>query len=188
MATDPFAQDSQLPTSSLPTLGGGSSSLAQSARLKQLNVAKWILFILGGLTIAVHIGVFVLSEQIAREETDKSLKAEGLHRNQVDQQLLREHDESAVRAMQLAAGGFIALGVVYIVAASLIKTYPVPATVTSLVLFISANVLLAVFDPSTIVSGIILKIIVFVVLVKAVQAAIAYQKEKQSQPLAGFAV
>jgi hypothetical protein len=53
-------------------------------------------------------------------------------------------------------------------------------SVTGLVLFIGFNVILAIMEPMNLLMGWIVKIIVLVGLVKAIQSAIAYQREQQA--------
>lgn len=53
---------------------------------------------------------------------------------------------------------------------------PLPAAIVGLVLFISVHLLDAVADPSAIVRGIIIKIIVIVVLIKAIQAGARHRQ------------
>ena len=60
------------------------------------------------------------------------------------------------------------------------KKYPVPITVTSLILYIGAAIVFGVIDPSTLARGIIVKIIIVVCLAKSIQAAVAYQREQEN--------
>ncbi len=69
----------------------------------------------------------------------------------------------------------------------MIKQYPVPISITSLVLYLGATVVMGVLNWQTLLQGIIIKVIVIVVLVKAVQAAIAYQKALDAEAQSGFA-
>jgi hypothetical protein len=82
----------------------------------------------------------------------------------------------------------VLIGIVFIVCGALVYTYPVPATITSLVLYVGAAAVYAVIDPSTLARGWIIKLLIVIGLFKAVQAALAYESErKQSaeQPLLG---
>ena len=54
----------------------------------------------------------------------------------VDQSKVKEAEEIAMRIALLILGGFIALGVVFIVSVLSVKAYPVPITVVSLVLYL----------------------------------------------------
>src|SRR5690606_32764008 len=100
--------------------------------------------------------------------------------------MLQELEDSALRTTRLFQIGYIGMGVVFLIGAALIKSYPVPVTILSLTLYIGGNVITAITEPELVAKGIILKIIIIVALVKAVQAAIAYQKELNSKRLAEF--
>ena len=71
----------------------------------------------------------------------------------------------------------LALGALFIVLGLMVKSYPVPITILSLVLYVAATLAFAALDPQTIVQGFIFKIIIVVALVKAIQAALAYQRD-----------
>jgi ABC-type siderophore export system fused ATPase/permease subunit len=79
--------------------------------------------------------------------------------------------------VRLVYGGIAFLGVLFILLGFLVTRFPLPATIIALVLYLGSNAVLALLDPAVLVQGIIFKIIVVVCLVKALQAAIAYQRE-----------
>jgi hypothetical protein len=56
---------------------------------------------------------------------------------------------------------------------------PLPAAIVGLVIFITMHLLSAILDPTQIIRGIIFKIIIVVVLVKAIQAGLQYRKIQQ---------
>lgn len=60
----------------------------------------------------------------------------------------------------------------------IIKRFPVPVTITSLVLYIGAIAVSGLYDPATLAQGVIIKIIVIIALAKAIQTAIAYEKDR----------
>jgi hypothetical protein len=62
---------------------------------------------------------------------------------------------------------------------------PLPAAIAGLVLFVTVHVLDAVVDPNALWRGILVKIIVIVVLVKAIQAGVQHRKLVRES--AGFA-
>src|SRR5262249_3181126 len=158
--------------------GAQLGSLAQSARDKQLGRAKGWLIFLGIMTIVVTLfQVFILLP------------------NEIDKHIQSEIGAAKVRGMQLTnleemrtamyvfgyiiSAAVLLLGVVYIVLGCFVRSYPLPATITAMILFIVSEILAAVLDPVNIGRGFILKIIIFVVLVKAIGAAAAYEKEKR---------
>ena len=57
----------------------------------------------------------------------------------------------------------------------IIKQFPVPITITSLVLYILAIVVFGLLDPATLIQGIVLKIILIFGLFRAIKAARAFQ-------------
>ena len=101
-------------------------------------------------------------------------RAKGL---QFDPASLAQESAKILGVVRLIYGASIALGVVLIVLGLLVKQFPVPATVLGLILYIGANAGYAFLNPASLISGIIIKILIVVGLVRAVQAAIAYQKE-----------
>jgi hypothetical protein len=145
-------------------------SLAQSARGKQLKSAKTWIFAIGILTLLANIGMsFVVGSQV--DEEVKKLQAQ----NQVvDQQAV----EAAKREAQLVCAGFAAIGVVFIVMGFFVNAYPVPITILALVLYLAGFAISAVLDPTTIVQGIILKIIIIAGLSRSIKAALAYERER----------
>lgn len=168
MALPPLNPDD----SGLPRLG----SLAQSAREKKLKQVRGLLIVVGVLTIGVN--VFHLISFHA--EVDKA-------RGQFDPQKL----ESLVRMVDLASGIAIALGVLFVIFGLVIYRYPVAITVTSLVLYVGAQVIFmawglaiakeAGIKPETVLmEGMIFKIIIIVALASAIKTAVAYQKEQQA--------
>lgn len=172
--------------SDLPSLSSGSSSLAQSARLKQLNRARGILIFVGLLTIAVNVFQYVTVERLVDDQFNKEMNELRRQGMQFDQVKVAELRSSAISSVKLFAMGLIAVGAAFLVGAGLIKSYPVPVTIISLVLYVGCAAIFGVLDPESLMKGIIIKIIIVVALVKAVQAAMAYQKEVSVQAHAGL--
>jgi hypothetical protein len=192
---DPFSAPLSTPSpagqqpGALPSLAGGGNSLAQSARLKQLNTARGIMFAVGVLTILLNIFQYTMVDKMVDEQLNK--EANDLRRQgfMIDQVKLAEIKESAGRTVRLVAIGLIAIGIMYIVFGFIVKTYPVPVTIVALVIYVGCIVIFGVLDPATLAQGIIFKVIVVVALAKAVQAAIAYQSalKESADVRAGFA-
>ena len=152
---------------------GNLGSLAQSARLKHLNQARWILIIVG--IIIAGFNAFELANlraQFNAEVRKKNLVIV----NQAEVEKLLD----IVRMIFIAA---IALGVLFIVLGLLVKTYPVPTTIAGLVLYVLYVVCSLAVDPENIGKGLIIRIFLVVALVRAVQAAFAYQKDLQAEAL-----
>ena len=182
--TDPYFSSNPSP---LPSLTGGSNSLAQAARMKSLNQARYTLIAIGILTIAANLFFGLAADDAVKREFDKELAAKGLNRAVVDQVKLQEAEEAALRITRLASFGFAALGAIFVAAGALIKKYPVPISIVSLVLYLGSTVIMGMLDTDLLLKGIIIKVIIIVALVKAVQAAIAYQKALDEEAHSGFA-
>lgn len=139
-------------------------SLSQSARKKQLRLARGILLFVGVLTVAVN-AYFVI-------------KADDLVRNLgIPQQFHAE----AVRTLQLYNGIALVLGIVFIILGIIVYQFPVPVTITGLVLYVGAAAVFGMIDPSTLKNGILVKILIVAGLASAIKAAIAYEKEQKQQ-------
>jgi hypothetical protein len=151
--------------------------LAQKARGKQLNQARWILIVVGGLTIVLNgVLMLMLRDQIRNEMKQEIAKlGPGAF---VDQAQVREAEDHAYRMGLLVTGAAVLLGIVFVICGIIIKMFPVPVTITSLVLYILAILGFGALDPTTLVAGLLIKIIVIVALVKAIQAALAYERER----------
>jgi len=164
------------PSAALPSLAGGTSSLAQSARRKQLNVARGIMFAVGILTIVINLAQFANVDT----EIDKQLDQEAAKIIQqgrmIDQVKFAEIKQAAKRVGHLIMYGVIGLGALYIVFGLLIWRFPVPITIIALTIYVGSAVVFAILAPETLLAGLVFKVIVIIALVKAVQAAIAYQK------------
>ncbi len=157
-------------------------SLAQSARQSSLKQARGILIAIGVLSLLGNAVLFALSEKMVKDEiaAEKAKAGPGV---QFDQAKLQEIEEQAIRINQLVAGFGALLGVIFIVLGVAVYRAPVACTVTGLVLYLAGNAIFGVLDPVTLAKGLIIKIIIIVCLVKAVQAAMAYEREAREAAL-----
>ena len=155
-------------------------SLAQSARGKKLNEARVLLIAVGLLTFVVNIGVFFFLPTLVRQAVDEEIKKQGAG-FQVDPVLRAEAEANGVYQGRIIAGCAAFLGAVFIVFGLIVKQFPVPITILALVLYIGANVATALIDPVAVASGIIFKILITIGLVRAVQAAFAYEKQRAEE-------
>jgi hypothetical protein len=178
---NPYQSPSVAPRSGPASLG----SLAQSARQKQLNTARGILLAIGILTIVVNVAFYFMIESQVNEGINAEIRKlpPGMVADPVK---LAELRTNAIRIAQLIQGAVIALGVLFVVFGLIVKKYPVPITITSLVLYIGAAAVLGLLDPATLVQGIVFKIIIIVGLAKSIQSALAYEREKAVASSAGF--
>jgi hypothetical protein len=155
-------------------------SVAQSARLKQLHTARGILLFVGILTVVMNFGDLMAIESTVdaaiKKEVD-GLRARGLV---ADQSQVAKSRADVIRLAMLIDGTAIGLGVLFIVFGLMLKQFPVPITILSLVLYVGATAVFGLLVPMTLFPGIIFKLIVIVALAKSIQAALAYEREKQS--------
>lgn len=159
--------------------GDGLGSLAQSARKGHLKTARGIMFFVGVLTLLINGGLLLGAESMVESEINqevRKLQAQGM---EFDPAELAKLKESAVRETQLVSGAAAGIGVIFCVLGALVYKIPVPATVLALVLYVGAAAVFGMLDPSTLAKGLIVKIIIVVALVKAVNSAIAYEREQR---------
>ena len=144
-------------------------SLTQSARGTQLNSARNILLFVGILTVAVNgVLIFMLKDNL-RAEIDQ-LRRQGME--------LIVDEDTVLRMAYLIQGSAIALGVLFIIFGLLVKTYPVPITISALVIYVAATAIFGLIEPRSLVAGIIWKVIIIVCLISAIRTALAYERER----------
>jgi hypothetical protein len=162
-------------------------SLADAERRRSLGRAKVILWIVGALTIAVH--AFQLST--LQREYDRAIDSELRGRegaSLVDVRALdaaerAEFDEAYDKGLRLARVllvASIALGVAFIICALVVDRRPVAATVTGLVLYLGSLAAGLAIDPSSVVKGLLIKILIIMGLVSAVRAALAVERAERA--------
>jgi len=155
-------------------------SLAQAARAKHLKTLRIVLVLVGLL----YVGFSIFMLATLKEQVNRIIQAEvakGGAGFRPDPVAVREAEEYLIRINTLMQAGQLALGVLYLVFAFLVGAYPLPIAIISLVLFVAANAIFIVIEPSNIYRGLILKAIVLIAMVKALQAALAYQKERAAE-------
>ena len=172
-SSNPYAASEAASEPSLKPLG----SLGQAARLKQLNSARAILVIVGVLTLAANAFMFSNAER----EIDDAIGKEMQPGMVIDQEKRAE----IINVVRMIYGGACALGAIFIVLGILVKKFPVPATILGLILYLGGNAVFALLNPGSLAAGALVKILVIIGLVKAMQAAFAYQKEVNEARLAG---
>jgi hypothetical protein len=153
----------------LPRLG----SLAQEARNKHLKQARTTLLVVGILIIIAHIAMYFIEMNQLPAEIQK------VNPGATPAQI-KQMEALAQPILLLIYGGVIAVGGAFILLSFFVLKYPVPITATALALFIGLQVVAALIDPKNLASGWLIKIIVIVALVKALQAGIASQKEARA--------
>jgi len=97
-----------------------------------------------------------------------------------DPAAVKEARSQIVGRVQLASGIGAIIGLVFIGCAAAVFTYPIAATVTSLVVYLGRVAAEGVIAPESIAQGWIFKIVIIGGLFKAVQAALAYESERKA--------
>src|SRR6187401_2511237 len=142
----------------------------RSVWTKELKSARTVLIVVG--VIQLLVGAFELSR--ARQEFDRGIEQAVKERGPefvVDRAAAdRLFDENKVLVYALVSIPVV-LGVFFLVMAAIVFRFPVGVTLSSLIVYIVAHVATAVVDPTQIASGIILKVIFIVILVKAYKSA-----------------
>jgi hypothetical protein len=161
----------------------GLGSLAQSARRTSFKQARVILFLVGGMTILLNTFMLLNVEKEADQAINAEVQKHGGWGG-VNQTVANEARRTVIRLGTIIYGGTIVLGVVFVLLGFAVPIAPVACTVTGLVLYIAGIAVFAVLEPLTLVSGFIIKIVVIVCMVKAVQAAVAYEREMKESKAA----
>ncbi len=167
----------------LPGLSSGKSglglgSLSQSVRKQSLRNARRILIFIGAMTVLFNVFMLAQSESEVREAISAELRSQGISDAQVDHTKLEEARATALRLTRLIYAGTMGLGLVFIALGVMIYRAPVAITVTGIVLYVASNIVFALLDPTSLVRGAIIKIIIIVAMGKAISAAVAYQRSE----------
>lgn len=174
MELTPLPPNPQTTSSPLPSLsGGGLGSLAQAARDKSIRSVRTCLIVVGVLQmILTGIEFFTLEMQIDGAIAAE-LKASNMTKSDLDPAEFKKYRDAAIRNGQLIVAGLAVVAVAFFAFAGLTARYPLPMSVSGLVLYVVLQLMLAVLNPATLVSGWLVKIIVILVLVRGISAASA---------------
>ena len=154
---NPFESPRHSSENSLPQLG----DLAQSSRENELGKAKGTLIVIGLLTMAINGFMFA------------NAKKEIAELNVPDQAEL-------VAVVQVIYGAAFLLGLALLICGCLVKSWPVPMTITGLTLYLLGTIGFALLNPASILQGIIFKVIVVVMLVQSIRTAFAYERDRNA--------
>ncbi len=197
---DPRPGEAYTPTPPAPTPRGGADdgdagrpqlgSLAQKARGKQLRTARVIFFLVGALSIVVNIIDISLFHSNFQQAVEKEIQKQGGRGAvQIDRAMLQKAEDNAFLLVCAIDGAFILVGVLFLVFGVIVYRYPVPVTVTGLVLYllclVAGGVISAVSGGPEdfgkfLMSGILVRILIIVGLAKSIQAAVAYEQERRA--------
>ena len=84
-------------------------------------------------------------------------------------------EEALLRFVRIIYGSFIAVGAIEVLLGALIYQFPLFCPLTGLIIFVLANLIIGVLNPMSLVKGIIIKILVVMALVKAVNDGAYYR-------------
>jgi hypothetical protein len=163
-------------------------SLAQKARGQQLKTARTILFVLGGLAIVWNgIDLAMLPSAVKEGIRKEIAKQQQFGRVIVDQKEVDRVEKMAIMTGSVLDGMFILMGVIFVVLGFIVYRFPVPVTISALVLYILATVVMVAVLLLTMPdalpamgAGLVVRIVYIVVLARAIQAAVAYEKEQRA--------
>jgi predicted RND superfamily exporter protein len=153
--------------------------------MKSLNQARGTLIAIGVLTILVNGFQLIGLRDAVNAEINKAIQAQQAKARAqgmqwvVDPAKLDEARDAGMRVAYLIMYSVIGLGVLFVIFGLVVKSYPVPITITSLVLYLGATAIFAYLSPETLMAGIFIKVIIIIGLAKAIQAAIAYESERR---------
>jgi hypothetical protein len=156
----------------VPPLG----SLAQAVRWIELKRTQRILILVGLWTMAVNgFALFSLPNQIERA---------------IRQKQIAPNDVALFQRWATISGyliyGLPALsGLLFVVLGCLIKQFPVTSIITSLVLYIFATAAISLLFPETMVQGLIVKLIIIYILIRAINTARAFRDQEQQADMTG---
>lgn len=162
---NPYAPSQVTTTRQMGSLNiGGLANLGQEARLKQLRTARWILIIVGIICVAGNIFAYYLLEGEIKK-------------------LGGNVDLEKIKIFQYLVYGSVAIGALFVVMGIFVYQFPVPITLTGLILYIVIAFGPALFNPETIFHGILLKILIIAGLLRAFQAAQAYERQRTAETI-----
>lgn len=150
--------------------GDELGSLAQGAREQKINSARNLLLVVGILTLAIN--GFMLTN--IDNEIDGELKKLNVSRAQVPPSKIQEVQNLGF----MVYGVGVALGVLFLIFAALVRSFPVPITISGLVVYVVAVLGFAAIDPASLARGLIFKIFIIVGLISSLRAAVAYERER----------
>jgi uncharacterized integral membrane protein len=140
-----------------------SRSSERGATSKSLNSARWILIIVGILTILLNTFLLINSQkevqEVIQQQGEVDISAAGL-----------------LLFVRVIYGGFILFGCIFIALGLVVYQFPLMAPLTGLILYVLGAIVSGLFDPTSLLKGIILKIIIVVALIKAINEGAYYKK------------
>jgi len=157
---------------------GSLGSLPHSARTNSLRSARITMSIIGALTVIMHLVFATFAQEWADFQFNNEIQKQQELGIEVNLDEAAEFKASSVRTLQTLSYICAGLGLIYFVLGALVYHFPVPCTVLALTLYVVGQAIEASADPTILARGLFIKIIAIVALIKGIQAAVAYQREK----------
>lgn len=140
-------------------------SLAQEQHKKHIKSARTAILVVAILTfLGAILLYFIVQSEIAKVKSTPGMVV----------------DETAVGRANMIVAAVSFMGCIFLGLWVWAKSNPFSATVTALVLYLSLQLLNAAMDPTTIVQGIIIKIIIVLVLINGVKSGLAFKKLQEA--------
>lgn len=154
--------------------------LGQFNRMTHLRYVRFILILLGVVTTfresMIFSSTFIeagkIENGIAQQMAEQEISSDQLNAQKAELRL--------IRIEQIASGGHTAIGVLMIVLGALVFRYPIVCTATILTLYLAMKALLLLVNPALLMNGIFITVGITLVLMKTVQIAAVYQRERTS--------
>jgi len=105
--------------------------------------------------------------------------------NNVGPDQMENFRQDVTRVGYLLYGGPALLGLLFFIFGLIIKSFPVPITITSLVLYIGATAVFGLLNPMSLAQGFIMKAIFVVALFRAIKAARAFENDRRDATALG---
>jgi hypothetical protein len=166
--------------SSLASQASSMASLSQAARKKQLRIARNILFLLGVVKIVISAYFFSTIDAKVNENVQQQVQ-HALQRGKImGKEEIAQATERAKNIERIIWGVAGAMGGVFVFFGLMVKRYPVPITVSSLLLYLLTTAVFGIIEPLSLMEVLFFKIFAVFALMRSVQAAFAYQRMESS--------
>jgi hypothetical protein len=166
--------------SSLASQASSMASLSQAARKRQLRIARNILIFLGVVKIVISSYFFSAIDAKVNENVQQQVQ-QALRRGKVlNKEEIAQAAQRAKYIERIIWGVAGILGGVFVFFGLMVKQYPVPITVLSLLLYLLATAIFGIIEPLSLMEVLFFKIFAVFALIRSVQAAIAYKRVESS--------
>jgi len=155
--------------------GSGLKSLGQEARKASINKARWIMIIAGLWQLGISSVEYSNFDQAIRNEFQRD-------------RIVLNADQLATIKGQLLPYVYVFMvgGATLVLMGIFVKQFPVPLTIAGLVVYVGIHLVFATLSVHTLYQGWIIKVLIIAGLWSAIQAALAYEKERRMAPYGEF--